>query len=94
MAVDFTTTPIPCPDCRVNVAKKGKPAKFENKGEVYDQFKGWVTCPTCQGEEEIQVCDDFNTQNPAPMKRTKCDQCHATKGQHELVAKYKELTNA
>lgn len=84
MTVDFKTTTIGCPDCRVN----GRPQGYKLNVLTGNHDK----CRTCDGTEQIYVCDSFTVLGKGPVLRyTKCDHCHATQSQHIDIARYVAL---
>jgi RecJ-like exonuclease len=70
---------IPCDACKAS-------------GEIYNHVSGrYSKCRACQGEREIFPCDGFVSSGPAAMRNRPCNNCLATKRQHELLAELKAV---
>lgn len=70
---------IPCDSCKAT-------------GEIFNHVTGgYSKCRACQGECEIFPCDGFVSSGPSAMRNRPCNNCHATKHQHDLLAQLRAV---
>lgn len=70
---------IPCDTCK-------------STGEIYNHVTGgYSKCRICKGECEIFPCDGFVSTGPSVMRNRPCNNCHATKRQHEQLAELRAI---
>lgn len=73
---------IPCDVCKAS-------------GEIYNHVSDrYSKCRACGGEQEIFPCASFVSNGPTAMRNRPCNNCHATKHQHDLLVELNALQEA
>lgn len=70
---------IPCDACKAT-------------GEIFNHVSDkYSMCRACRGEREIFPCAGFVSNGPAAMRNRPCNNCHATKRQHDQLSELNAL---